>query len=528
MKLWAGLKTFWHIKIIEPASSSIKTRLAVFWCLSSLIYLSSTLFFPLHTFYLVIPPIDYTKRTGYSGIGFIAYVISLLVLFILFVAALRTIVKMNQGAISFGMILLVGIFLALILVFSYPQTAIDLFVYALRTRGWALYDLLPFSAVPEGMPASDPWLGLAGEWADAASPYGPVWEWLSLGTYHLSGGGYLAHLFSLKALSLLAYVGSVWLVYRILVLIRPRWALAGSAFFAWNPLVLLESVQNGHNDIVMVFFMSLSVWAFTKLFSELRNCQRWLFEILFALAFAAAILVKFIPVVVLPFFLVTLAMEQPTWPRRIGAFLSRGLAISLIVTMAMRPYWLQMEKWALLQTGESAGRSLVALLVLVLRRWTGTNTAFDYSNAFIYLILGGIYLASLVRLWRNTAAKRGAESATIRVFDATLSAAMTVFFWYVLLGASTFHAWYLLWFLSLAALLVPRVRYISAAIVFSLAALLIIPYYETIRVWVPLLLRNQILGHIIGVPLLLIPSMLAWFCPVDVLEGTSSQNFRET
>jgi hypothetical protein len=127
-------------------------------------------------------------------------------------------------------------------------------VYAIRTRGWVLYDLSPFAFSPDAFPASDPWLSLAGEWADAASPYGPVWEWLSLGAYHLSGGFYLGHLFALKILSVMAYLGSVWLVYRILLQIRPEWAVPGSAFFAWNPLVLFESVQNAHNDIVMVFF----------------------------------------------------------------------------------------------------------------------------------------------------------------------------------------------------------------------------------------------------------------------------------
>jgi hypothetical protein len=516
MSFWSDIKTFWREHILNPVSRSGQNRWSVFLVLSGLIYLGWTLVFPLHTYYRVIPPIDYTKRTNYSGVGFVAYLIAALVLFALYIGALRAITRTKQGQISFETIFWGGVSIAVILVFSYPQTAIDLLVYALRTRGWARYGLSPFSAAPEGMPATDPWLGLAGEWADAASPYGPVWEWLSLGTYHLSGGSYLGHLFSLKILALLAYAGSVWLVYRILDLTRPRRALLGSAFFAWNPLVLLESIQNGHNDIVMVFFLLIAVWAFTMLIAGTQKHPAMLLELIFVLGFAAAILVKFIPVVVLPFFLLALAWRQPNWPRRIGVFLTRGLAIALIVILAMLPYWLQMEKWALLHAGKSAGRSLIALLVLALRPYLGTNPAFDYINLFIYLILGIVYLVSLLQLWRELVANRTGVSRATTIFKATLFASMSVFFWYVLLGASTFHAWYLLWFLPLAALLAPRIRTTSAAVVVSLAALLVIPYYETVRVWLPLLLRNQVLGHIIGVSLLLIPSMWAWFRPVDL------------
>jgi hypothetical protein len=302
-------------------------------------------------------------------------------------------------------------------------------------------------------------------------------------------------------------------------LIRPRWAILGSAFFAWNPLVLLESVQNGHNDIVMVFFLLVAVWAFTKLIVGMQNRPKMLFDLLFVLGFAAAILVKFIPVVVLPFFLIALAIEQTVWPRRIEAFLLRGVAILLIVVLAMAPYWLQMEGWALLHAGKSAGRSLIALLVLTLRHLVGINQAFDVTNILIYLTLGGIYMATLARLWKQLVPSYGSQSAVASSnFTITISAAMSVFFWYVLLGASTFHAWYLLWFLPLAALLVPRDRPTGAAVVVPLAALLVIPYYETVRVWFHLLLQNQVLGHIIGVSILLIPSMLAWFRPFNFLE----------
>ncbi len=60
---------------------------------------------------------------------------------------------------------------------------------------------------------------------------------------------------------ILAYLGSAALIYLILKQRQPRWAVAGTIAFAWNPLVLLAVAQNGHNDIVMIFFLLAAVWA---------------------------------------------------------------------------------------------------------------------------------------------------------------------------------------------------------------------------------------------------------------------------
>ena len=407
-----------------------------------------------------------------------------------------------------------GVF-GLILLFSYPQTAIDILVYAIRTRGWALYDLSPFLVSPDAFPATDLWLSLAGEWANAASPYGPIWEWLSLGAFYLSGGSYLGHLFALKIIGLLAYLGSAVMVYLILRHIRPQWAVAGLAFFAWNPLVLFESVQNAHNDILMVFFMLVVIWAYTYLIEKLKI---WL-VLIFILAFAASILVKFVTLLVLPFFLLGLAQRQPTWIRRILIVILFGFAILALSIIVMAPFWPGWDQWAVLRAGRGAGRSLAALMVLLLRQFTGsTNQAFDYTNGLIYLIFGCIYLWGL---WRVAGRGRKCFQGTAINLEAAqvtpLLVSFYVFFWYALFVSSVFHAWYLLWCMPLAALLIPQMRPLSGSLILSLMALLIIPYYETVRVWIPYLNQNHVLGHAIGVPLLLVPVLLAIWKPVQLL-----------
>jgi hypothetical protein len=502
------------IKFPRPQLSS-GMRLWLSAIISGLIYLAFTLPFPLSRYFAVNPPVDYTKLTSYSIFGFVAYLIGILSLFGLYLNGIRSLTDKNLGMdrnSAMFFVLMSGIIFGLILIFSYPQTAIDLFVYALRTRGWALYGLSPFSTTPESVLSSDPWLGLAGEWADAASPYGPIWEWLSLVAYHLSGGQYLGHLFALKVISFAAYLGSAWMVYQILRLIRPRWAVVGLTFFAWNPLVLLESVQNAHNDIVMVFFLLLMIWAYVRLMNAKR--QTWGLILTFIGAFALSILVKFVTLLTLPFLLLSLAWRQPTWIKRFSILAFYGLAILAIVIVVMAPFWPGLENWAVIRASKGAGRSLFAFLVLTLIPRVNTATAFDITTAIIYAIFGSIYLWSL---WRVIRTNQQSSIASEQAIEAPILGSFYVFWGYALIVATVFHAWYLLWFMPLAALLVPAKRPISGALIFSLAALLIIPYYETIRVWIPYLNQNHWLGHLIGVGLLIPPVLFSLWKPARLI-----------
>jgi hypothetical protein len=477
--------------------------------------LAFTLPFPLSRYYNYAPPLDFAKLTHHSVFGFAAYIVGILALFGLYLLGLRTLLTADK-TVSEGtklrLVLLGGLVFAAILIFSYPQTAIDLFVYAIRTRGWVRYGFSPFSTPPELLPAYDPWLSLAGEWSDAASPYGPIWEWLSLGTYQLAGGSFLGHLFAIKILSVLAYLGCARLMYQILRLFKPEWAAAGTAFFALNPLVLLEGVQNAHNDILMVLFFLLAIWAYVQLIQGAQG-RHGLFAVIFVGAFAASILVKFMTLLVLPFFMLALALRKSTWLQRMLIPALYGIAVMVLVTLAMWPYWPGLDHWAVLQAGGGAGRSLFALLVLVIRSLSPTSKSFDIVRLVLYSVLGGIYLWGLWQIWRMGKNQTPGSDRMRGVFVAAFAA----FFGYVTLVAPVFHAWYLLWLIPLGALLLPDIHSTSAVFVSSLTALLIIPYYETVRVWIPYLNENHLLGHLIGVSLLLVPVALSLVRPIHFL-----------
>jgi hypothetical protein len=229
-----------------------------------------------------------------------------------------------------------------------------------------------------------------------------------------------------------------------------------------------------------------------------------------------------------------MALRQPNWTRRILVVFLFGLAILLLSVIVMGPNWPGWEKLTLLRAGKgaefsitgllaflpnSAGRSVIALLVLALLPQTGaTGPAFDVANSLIYVAFGVIYLWGLWRVaCRGSQCFQGMVTTLEHARELPFRASFYIFFWYTLFVASVFHAWYLLWFMPLAAVMIPNQRITSGAFVFSMAALLIIPYYETIRVWIPILNQNHLLGHAIGVPLLLVPVLLALWKPFRVL-----------
>jgi hypothetical protein len=222
---------------------------------------------------------------------------------------------------------------------------------------------------------------------------------------------------------------------------------------------------------------------------------------------------------VLPFFILVLALRESTWPRRILITAFYGFAVLGVVILVMWPFWPGYEQWAVLQSGQGAGRSLFALLVLVIRSLGITENSFNMIEGVIYSVFGIIYLWGLWNVWQGARTQTQNDVSLQGLFVASFAA----FFGYILLVAPVFHAWYLIWVIPLAAILIPNKPITSATFASSLVALLIIPYFETVRVWFPYLNENHLVGHLIGVPLLLVPIGFSLLHPISLF--SSSQGF---
>jgi hypothetical protein len=184
-----------------------------------------------------------------------------------------------------------------------------------------------------------------------------------------------------------------------------RGATAATAIaYAWNPLVVLEYAGNGHHDPTGLLWLALALaWLDSR-------------PLLSAASFAAAVMVKLLPVVALPFLFVR-------WPWR-----ARILAVVLTGT--------GLAAFGLLARGPDSGLEAYAA------RWRNNELAFHYAASLLGdarargVAAGFVVVVLGILLWRRT----GAALAT--------RAAMRT----VLLAGPVLHPWYLGWALVLEPL----------------------------------------------------------------------------
>jgi lipoprotein NlpI len=194
----------------------------------------------------------------------------------------------------------------------------DIFSYAFYTHIFVWYRDNPYVAVPRDYPF-DP-LFSAIFWKDQPSNYGPLWTYLSSLAPLLAGSRVGPTILILKALAIIPAVATTPLLWSTLERLRPRSRVLGTLLYAWNPLLLIETAEAGHNDIVMVFLLVVSLWFWCR---GKRTASMS--------ALVLAVLVKYIAAMLIPLYLIAWWKGDGASPWRI---LPRTTAIGLILTVA--------------------------------------------------------------------------------------------------------------------------------------------------------------------------------------------------
>jgi len=144
-----------------------------------------------------------------------------------------------------------------ILLFSYPAFSHDIFNYIFDARIVVQHQENPWTHTALDFP-DDLWTRFM-HWTHRTFPYGPAWLLMSVPVYLLGFNRFVLTLFSFKLLFVFSYLGSCFLIYKILEKIDKKNALLGLVFFAFNPLVLIEGILSPHLDSVMAFFGLLAI-----------------------------------------------------------------------------------------------------------------------------------------------------------------------------------------------------------------------------------------------------------------------------
>lgn len=178
---------------------------------------------------------------------------------------------------------------AFVLWFSYNAFSYDLFNYIFDARIFTLHGQNPYFHKALDY-LGDPWIRFM-RWTHRTYPYGPVWLGITIPLSYLGFQIFLPTLFLFKALVVGSYLGVIYFIGKILEVIDPKRKLFGMAFFAFNPLVIIEGLVSAHNDLVMM------VLAMAALYFLLKKRYFWAFGLLFL-----SVGVKFATALLLPLF----------------------------------------------------------------------------------------------------------------------------------------------------------------------------------------------------------------------------------
>ena len=383
------------------------------------------------------PQADYAWFGRYTQSSQAVYVCSFAALFALHYVAYR-LVRAEPDSTALDLIVAGQVIFGILNVWIYPAAALDLYDYLMYGRIVLEYGGNPFFQPPSAFP--DPLVAYS-PWPNERSVYGPVWQIVSLVPTWLAGEGMLRGLVLFKLLGLIAYIGCALLIWRLLTRLYPRHAASGTLLFAWNPLLQFELVGNGHNDVVMVLFVLLAIWAIV---AE----RRWLVLPLLTLA----VLTKLLAVALGPVFLYGL-LRGPRPLRDKIPEIVLGSGISLLLAFALyAPFWGGLDTLYFLSRGNWFTASFPTMVRELLRNWLPFEQAGRLAATLVGLGFGAFTVVRLWLLWREER-RDGVPEADWLPW---LRAACDISFVYLAFATLWWQPWYLVWLVALAALLPSR------------------------------------------------------------------------
>jgi hypothetical protein len=342
--------------------------------------------------------------------------------------------KDSQAAKSLrAWVLGLGIFSGMVLIGLYPITALDVALYVVRARLWAFYGGSPMLAVPADFP-QDPYVGLSGEYDREVSPYGPAWELIAqipirLGLFEI-GSGILA----MKVISLMAYIGMAALIGWYARQNSSKYKVSGltaMTFFALNPLVLMEAIGNGHNDMVMLALMTLGL--------VLWQQDQWKWA---TLALTVATLIKITGLILMPLFGIAVLAAAPDWRTRIlrGLMLMSIFLVTAGIAYRLTGPFPDVFEGAQHVMFDRWGYTPVYMIRVIAQDVYAPNPQ-DVTASVVANVSRGIFILYYVYLLIRVAQRK----------MTLIEAGFLAYFSQLLLG-TTFRIWYPMWLLPFAAL----------------------------------------------------------------------------
>lgn len=240
-------------------------------------------------------------QQGFQWIGYFnrplsafLYVSIILLLFVSFLFLVR---DAFRGRLRNRSVWFLILFSTVFLVFSYTAFSYDLFNYIFDAKIITYYQENPYIKKALDYPG-DPMLSFM-HWTHRVYPYGPSWLLFTVPLSFVGMQYFVLTYFLFKIAIGVCFIGTCYFLQKIAHKLYPGSSAGVLVLFALNPLVIIESLISGHNDIVMMFFAVMSFWFLLE--------KKWLFAF-FALCFSIGI--KFATGLLLPVFLLMVYLSS--------------------------------------------------------------------------------------------------------------------------------------------------------------------------------------------------------------------------
>jgi hypothetical protein len=435
--------------------------------------------FPLLKYYHSSTDMGYIL--GHSHAGFAVFVVVFSVLFTLLGFAWWEARHLTDRPTLYLILGFGGLF-AFTMIFVYPVTAIDVFIYIAESLVLVQYHANPI-LVPAATYSNDPAIVLAGGWTNLPAPYGPLGILIDALPTLIVGRNLLANLLLVKLMFSSMLIIEAFLIYKILSRITPKLALAGALFIAWNPYALFEYSANSHNDVCMMLFVLLATLALVY--------DRLLLAFILVVA---SVLVKYATLPLLPLFFIYGIVHQPTGQKRMTYLTLALLSALLLVVAIYGPFWRGLNS---LNTVLSQDQRYMSSFSTMLTDISSGQVTQDGAKLLGRVLFGITYVYALFL-------------STKRLPD-MLRACFLALFFFLALAVTNFEIWYGIW-PAMFAILLPSVAVSLSLFVFVYGASLSVTAYVYLWVWLGLTTPNLAIVNNLAYLITFMPAILIIFC----------------
>jgi hypothetical protein len=374
--------------------------------------------------------VDIGKLADYGTVPFIGYVLGMVAMAALYIAALRESRRIDPNQ-AIRVIWVCGAAQVAAMAWMYPVNAIDIFIYSVRSRLLTEYAANPNAAFPKDF-SGDAFMRFASaEWADDVSPYGPLWNTIAAPITAISDDRIAVALAGFKILAAAAALGGTWLIMQFVRVTRPDDAPFAGMLYLWNPLVLWEGVGNGHNDLVVMLpiFGAFVAWVIKR-------------DALVIPLLVTAALIKYTPALMIPLAALALWQRSRSWRERLALAGWSALGSLLVIGIGLSPFYdLDALRESVSRQSSIFLPSPVSLALNLL------HERFEGQDWQIWVKRAGYCSVALALLWQARRLIRHPGWLPRATYEVT--------FVYLLIAAWGFRNWYLIWIIGLAALLAP-------------------------------------------------------------------------